>query len=152
MSVKFKAIFWHALETAEEKEKKKGGEKELIDLLKDTHILFTVRGRWWTVSWWIELSCGYGSGGDQTWSVMFGDKRPGEWHAALQEWGSESGYRLIWLNNGSCSGVWGDMAGVSVLHSKEVYKCRALSGIPLLNVIMTGAAGFGLWEQKNGWC
>ncbi len=75
MSVKFKAILWHALETAEGKEKK--GGKELIDLLKDTHILFSVRGRWWTVSWWNELSCGYGSGGDQTWSAMFRDKRPG---------------------------------------------------------------------------
>lgn len=38
MSVKFKAIFLHALEMA----KKKRGEKELIDLLKDTHILVWV--------------------------------------------------------------------------------------------------------------
>lgn len=44
------------------------------------------------------------------------------------------------------------MSGVSVSHSKEAYKCKVLSGSPQLNVIMTVAAVFGLYEQKGGRC
>lgn len=36
--VKIKAIFWHALKM------QRNEGKDLIDLLKDTHILFSVRG------------------------------------------------------------------------------------------------------------
>lgn len=41
------------------------------------------------------------------------------------------------------------MAGVSVLHSKEAYKCKVLSGSPVLNVIMTVVTVFVLLEQKG---
>lgn len=104
--------------------KKKKGGQELIDLLKDTHILFSVHGPWWTVSWLNELSRTNSSGGDQMWSVMFIDKRPGSDTPPYRLW---SELRVLadlteqWSS--SCSSVWGDMAGVSVLHSTENAGC-----------------------------
>lgn len=77
---------------------------------------------------------------------MFIDERPGSGNTASET--------LVWIKvladltkqeSSSCSSVWGDMAGVSVLHSKEAYKRRGvLSGILLLNVITTVAAVFEL--------